>query len=68
LPGDHPLLRNQKVTLSPHIAGGTVEATLQLARSAADQIVTALSGSLPTFPLNKAAWDAPNSRRPTNAS
>ena len=68
LPADHPLLRNQKVTLSPHIAGGTVEATLQLARSAADQILTALGGSVPTFPLNKAAWDGPNSRRPTNAS
>ncbi len=63
-PVDHPLLRNPKVTLSPHIAGGTVEATLQLARSAVDQIVCALSGSLPTFPLNKAAWDRPQSRRP----
>jgi phosphoglycerate dehydrogenase-like enzyme len=65
LPADHPLLRNQKVTLSPHIAGGTVEATLQLARSAFEQISTALGGSIPTFPLNKAAWDGPKSRRPT---
>ena len=66
LPADHPLLRNQKVTLSPHIAGGTVEATLQLARSAADQILTALGGTVPTFPLNKAAWEGPNSRRPAS--
>lgn len=64
LPADHPLLRNPKVTLSPHIAGGTAEATLGLARSAADQIVTALEGSLPAFPLNAAAWDRPQSRRP----
>jgi phosphoglycerate dehydrogenase-like enzyme len=65
LPAEHPLLRNPKVTLSPHIAGTTVEASLQLARSAADQILTALSGSLPPFPLNKTAWDGPQSRRPS---
>jgi phosphoglycerate dehydrogenase-like enzyme len=64
LPAEHPLLRNPKATLSPHIAGTTVEASLQLARSAADQILTALSGTLPAFPLNKVAWDGPKSRRP----
>jgi phosphoglycerate dehydrogenase-like enzyme len=64
LPADHPLLRNPKATLSPHIAGTTVESSLQLARSAADQILTALSGALPAFPVNKAAWDGPKSRRP----
>jgi D-3-phosphoglycerate dehydrogenase len=64
LPADHPLLRNPKVTLSPHIAGTTVEASLQLARSAADQILTALAGALPAFPVNRAAWDGPKSRRP----
>ena len=67
LPADHPLLRNPKVTLSPHIAGATVEASLQLARSAADQILTALSGELPPFPVNKAAWDGQRSRRPKGA-
>jgi phosphoglycerate dehydrogenase-like enzyme len=64
LPAQHPLLRNPKVTLSPHIAGTTIEASLQLARSAADQILMALSGTLPPFPVNKAAWDGPKSRRP----
>ena len=64
LPNDHPLLRNPKVTLSPHIAGGTTEATLQLARSAADQILTALRGEWPAFPVNKAAWEGSRSRRP----
>jgi phosphoglycerate dehydrogenase-like enzyme len=67
LPAEHPLLLNPKVTLSPHIAGTTVEASLQLARSAADQILAALSGSMPQFPLNKAAWDGPQSRRPKRA-
>jgi phosphoglycerate dehydrogenase-like enzyme len=64
LPDDHPLLRNPKVTLSPHIAGGTTEATLQLARSAADQILIALRGEWPAFPVNKAAWEGSRSRRP----
>jgi phosphoglycerate dehydrogenase-like enzyme len=67
LPSEHPLLRNPKVTLSPHIAGGTVEATLQLARSAAEQIRTALDGTLPAFPLNPVVWERPQSRRPTRA-
>lgn len=67
LPADHPLLQNPKVTLSPHIAGTTMEASLQLARSAADQILTALSGELPAFPINKAAWEGPKSRRPEGA-
>src|SRR5262249_31972944 len=44
LPSEHPLLQNPKVTLSPHIAGTTVETSRQLARSAVDQIVTALGG------------------------
>jgi D-3-phosphoglycerate dehydrogenase len=65
LPPDHPLLRNPRVTLSPHVAGGTAEATLGLARSAADQIVAALGGTLPPFPLNRQVWDSPQSRRPT---
>ena len=64
LPAEHPLLRNPKVTLSPHIAGTSVEASLQLARSAADQILAALEGLLPAFPLNPAAWDGSQSRRP----
>jgi D-3-phosphoglycerate dehydrogenase len=64
LPPGHPLLRNPKTTLSPHIAGTTVEASLQLACSAADQILTALVGGLPAFPVNRAAWDGPKSRRP----
>ncbi len=67
LPAEHPLLQNPKVTLSPHIAGTTIEASLQLARSAADQILTALSGALPAFPINRAAWDGTKSRRPKDA-
>jgi phosphoglycerate dehydrogenase-like enzyme len=64
LPPDHPLLSNPKVTLSPHIAGATNEASLDLARSAATQILAALDGTIPTFPVNRSAWEGPRSRRP----
>jgi hypothetical protein len=64
LPSGHPLLTNPRVTFSPHIAGTTIEASLQLARSAADQILTALHGELPAFPVNEAAWEGSRARRP----
>ena len=60
----HPVLTHEKIVLSPHIAGMSVEATNRLAHSAADQIITALGGQLPKFPLNPAAWEGPNARRP----
>ena len=61
---NHPLLRHPKVVLSPHTAGLTVEASVQLAQSAADQIFAALGGRLPAFTINPEAWDGPSSRRP----
>lgn len=64
LPDDHPLLTHEAVTFSPHVAGGTVEASYALAQSAFDQITTALRGELPRFPRNRDAWDSDNSRRP----
>ena len=64
LPNDHPLLKNPKVTFSPHIAGATIEASLLLARSAAEQILAALEGTMPAFPMNKPAWEGVRSRRP----
>jgi phosphoglycerate dehydrogenase-like enzyme len=64
LPGGHPLLAHPKVTFSPHVAGATIEATLQLAQSAADQILASLRGDMPAFPVNRTAWDGPRSRRP----
>ena len=67
LPSDHPLLKNPKVTLSPHVAGATVEASLLLARSAAEQILAALAGTMPAFPINKMAWEGAHSRRPHEA-
>ncbi len=67
LPTGHSLLTHPRVTFSPHIAGTTVEASLQLAQSAADQIAAALSGALPASPVNPSAWEGVRSRRPTSA-
>ncbi len=64
LPDDHPLLANPNVTFSPHVAGGTVESAVASSHSAADQILAAIAGRMPKFPVNPAAWDAPNARRP----
>ena len=64
LPSGHPLLSNSKVTFSPHIGGITMEATAQLSRSAAEQMCACLSGKMPKFAVNSAAWSGPNSRRP----
>ena len=66
LPDGHPLLANPKVTFSPHIAGTTVETNIQLARSAADLIFACLRGAMPTSPVNPAAWEGSQSRRPKN--
>jgi len=66
LPDSQPLLANPKVTFSPHIAGTTVETNIQLARSAADQIFACLRGAMPTSPVNPAAWEGSQSRRPKN--
>jgi phosphoglycerate dehydrogenase-like enzyme len=64
----HPLLSNPKVTFSPHVAGTTVEASFKLAQSAVDQILAALDGVVPASPVNPAAWEGSNSRRPKCAS
>jgi phosphoglycerate dehydrogenase-like enzyme len=68
LPDGHPLLANQNVTFSPHIAGSTVETNFQLARSATDQIFACLRGTMPVSPVNPAAWQGSQSRRPPNGA
>ncbi len=65
---DHPLLRHPNVIFSPHTAGLSVETSARLARSAADQIMTALKGNLPRYPVNPDAWQAGASRQPKAAA
>ena len=64
LPTGHPLLTHPRVILTPHTAGLSAEASALLARSAAEQILAALEGEMPRFPVNPEAWEVPNSRRP----
>jgi len=64
LPPGHPLLANPRVTFTPHVAGSSLETNSKLAQSAVDQIFTSLKGAVPASPVNIAAWDSPNSRRP----
>ena len=63
-PTDHPLLSHPKATLTPHIAGLSVDTAPRVARSVADQIFAALKGEMPRFPVNPEAWQGPASRRP----
>ena len=65
LPDDHPLLSHDGVTLSPHIAGGTIEASRGMTLSAVGQITAVLRGDAPSFPLNLETWDSAASRRPS---
>lgn len=64
LPAGHPILKHPRVILTPHTAGLSAEASARLARSAAEQILAALGGEMPRFPVNSEAWQGPNSRRP----
>lgn len=64
LPNGHPLLARPDVILSPHTGGLSMETSARLARSAAQQISAALSGSMPRYPVNRDAWQMGASRRP----
>jgi len=63
-PLDHPLFRHPRATLTPHIAGLSKETAQRSARSVAEQILAALGGEMPRFPVNPGAWQRPASRRP----
>lgn len=63
LPADSPLLRNRNVLLTPHTAGLTAETNVRTTRSAIEQLLAGLAGTMPAYPKNRAAWDAANSRR-----
>jgi D-3-phosphoglycerate dehydrogenase len=55
-PHDHPLLRFDNVLVSPHTAGVTREARLNIARIAAEQMLDILDGKRPTRILNPEVW------------
>jgi D-3-phosphoglycerate dehydrogenase len=55
-PPDHPLLQFDNVMISPHTAGVTREARMNMGRIAAEQVLDALDGKRPPRIVNPEAW------------
>ena len=53
---DHPLLKFDNVVASPHMAGVTREARLNMGRIAAEQVIMALDGKRPPRIVNPQVW------------
>ena len=52
LPLDHPLLQSEKVVVTPHLGGSTVEAQVGVAMDVAEQIVAVLNGQSARYAVN----------------
>src|SRR6478752_2226223 len=57
-PPDHPLLQFDNVLASPHTAGVTKEARINMGKIAAEQILAALDGKRPPRIVNPEVWPA----------
>jgi D-3-phosphoglycerate dehydrogenase len=57
-PADHPLLQFDNVLASPHTAGVTKEARLNMGKIAAEQMLDALDGKRPPRIINPEVWPA----------
>jgi D-3-phosphoglycerate dehydrogenase / 2-oxoglutarate reductase len=57
-PPDHPLLQFDNVLASPHTAGVTREARINMGKIAAEQILDALDGKRPPRIINPEVWPA----------
>ena len=55
-PPDHPLLQFDNVLASPHTAGVTREARMNMGKIAAEQILDALDGKRPPRVINPEVW------------
>ena len=55
-PPDHPLLQFDNVLASPHTAGVTKEARINMGRIAAEQMLDALDGKRPPRIINPEVW------------
>ena len=55
-PTDHPLLQLDNVLVSPHMAGVTKEARINMGRIAAEQLIDALDGKPPPRIVNPEVW------------
>ena len=61
-PPDHPLLQFDNVLASPHTAGVTKEARVNMGRIAAEQLLDALDGKRPPRIINPEVWPAYSKR------
>jgi phosphoglycerate dehydrogenase-like enzyme len=59
----HRLFKLPNVIVTPHTAGLTVETNTRSTRSAVEQMLAAMDGTMPAFPKNPQAWDSAKSRR-----
>ena len=57
-PPEHPLLQFDNVLASPHTAGVTKEARVNMGRIAAEQVLAALDGNRPPRLINPEVWPA----------
>jgi D-3-phosphoglycerate dehydrogenase len=57
-PADHPLLQFDNVLASPHTAGVTREARINMGKIAAEQMLDALDGRRPPRIINPEVWPA----------
>jgi D-3-phosphoglycerate dehydrogenase / 2-oxoglutarate reductase len=57
-PADHPLLQFDNVLASPHTAGVTKEARINMGRIAAEQLLDVLDGKRPPRIINPEVWPA----------
>jgi D-3-phosphoglycerate dehydrogenase len=55
-PRDHPLLQFDNVLASPHTAGITHQARVNMGRIAAEQLIDALDGKPPSRVVNPEVW------------
>jgi D-3-phosphoglycerate dehydrogenase len=63
MPADHPLLHQERVILSPHVAGSTEACLARTAEAVAEQIIDVLAGRRPTSLVNPAVWPQRRSMR-----
>ncbi len=61
-PPEHPLLQFDNVLASPHTAGVTKEARVNMGRIAAEQLLDALDGKRPPRIINPEVWPAYSKR------
>ena len=51
-PGDLPLLAEERIIVTPHLAGSTAEAQERIAVDVAEQVLDVLAGRPPRYPVN----------------